>query len=496
MNFISLFTNDFKAIFPELFLVNATIILLVYGVVVSTSKRLNYPILVGNMSWLSIFSLGITFSLLWNNPFQNSVLFYHSLLLDPFATFLKGLILLCAICAIAMSLDYFKQKSFHAFEYIVLMLFSTCSMLFMVSSYDFISMYLAIELQSLCFYVLAASKRSSEFSTEAGLKYFILGAFSSGIILFGCSMIYGLTGMTNFGELATFFTGNAALPFHLSSGILLGILFISVGLLFKLTAAPFHMWAPDVYEGAPTPITAFFALVPKLALMGLFVRFLLFSCYDLMNMWHPIIIFCSFASMIIGSLAALSQKKMKRMLAFSSIGHIGYLLMGFACGTIDGIQSLLLYMIVYSFMTIGAFAVVLCLQHQSPSLKYIDDFSMVGKMNPILAATMSIIMFSMAGIPPLAGFFGKYYIFLAGLENGWYWLALTGVLTSTISCFYYIRIMKTMYFEKKRGWVYSQGVDREKSVLLAITLFFLCFFFFAPSSFLLMTHKIALAFCV
>lgn len=496
MNFISLFTNDFQAVFPELFLISATILLLIYGVVLSTSNRYDYPVLVGNLSWLGIFSLGFTFVLLIQSPFRNSIIFYNSLLIDPFACFLKGLIIICSICAILMSLDYLKQKSFHAFEYIVLILFSTSSMLIMVSVYDFLSMYLAIELQSLCFYVLAASKRSSEFSTEAGLKYFILSAFASGIILFGCSMIYGLTGLTNFGELAIFFTGNASMPFHLSSGILLGILFISVGLLFKLTAAPFHMWAPDVYEGSPTPITSFFAIVPKLAILGLFIRFLLFSCYDLMNVWQSIIVFCSLASMMIGALAALSQKRIKRMLAFSSIGHIGYLLMGFACGTIDGVQSLLLYMVIYSFMTIGAFAVVLSLQHQSPSMKYIEDFSMLGKMNPIVAATMSMILFSMAGIPPLAGFFGKYYVFLAGIENGWYWLALIGVLTSVISCFYYIRIMKIMYFEKRKGWIYTQGIDREKSIILAITLFFLCFFFFAPSPLLVVTHKIALAFCV
>lgn len=496
MNFISLFANDFQAVFPELFLVTATIVLLVYGVLLSTSNRYDYPILIGNVSWLGVFSLGFAFLLLISNPFQNSILFYNSLLVDPFASFLKGLIILCSIFSILMSLDYLKQKSFHAFEYIILILFSTCSMLIMVSAYDFLSMYLAIELQSLCFYVLAASKRSSEFSTEAGLKYFILSAFASGIILFGCSMIYGLTGITNFGELAIFFTGNAAIPFHLSSGILLGILFISVGLLFKLTAAPFHMWAPDVYEGSPTPITAFFAIVPKLAILGLFIRFLLFSCYDLMNVWQSIIIFCSLASMMIGALAALSQKRIKRMLAFSSIGHIGYILMGFACGTIDGMQSLLLYMVIYSFMTIGAFAVVLSLQHQSPSMKYIEDFTMLGKMNPIVAATMSMILFSMAGIPPLAGFFAKYYIFLAGIESGWYWLAIVGVLTSVISCFYYIRIMKIMYFEKRKGWIYTQGVDREKSMILAMTLFFLCFFFFVPSPLLVMTHKIALAFCV
>jgi len=312
-NFLHLFVNDFKPIIPEFFLLTTTIFLLVYGAFFTTSKDKNFPVLSGNVARLGLLILGFTLLLVLNSPIQRAVFFYNCLTIDDLSFFLKVLILISSFVSILISLDYLKQEKLNSFEPVILILISTASMLLMVSSYDFISMYLAIELQSLSFYVLAASKRNSEFSTEAGIKYFLLGAFSSGVLLFGCSIIYGFTGITNFEELAKLFSGLGKLSFLFSSGILLGILFLAVGFLFKLTAVPFHMWAPDVYEGAPTSITAFFLITPKIAVFGLFMRLFLYSFYDFLFSWQSIILFCSIASMILASFAAMSQKKIEKI---------------------------------------------------------------------------------------------------------------------------------------------------------------------------------------
>nr|YP_009675872.1 NADH dehydrogenase subunit 2 [Riccia fluitans]QDE12670.1 NADH dehydrogenase subunit 2 [Riccia fluitans]QIA59844.1 NADH dehydrogenase subunit 2 [Riccia cavernosa]QIB72364.1 NADH dehydrogenase subunit 2 [Riccia fluitans]WKW95130.1 NADH dehydrogenase subunit 2 [Riccia fluitans] len=489
-----MFEHDFLALFPEIFLINATIILLIYGVVFSTSKKYHYPPLVRNVGWLGLLSVLITILLVAvGSPLAVANLVYNNLIIDNFTYFCQIFLLLSTASTMVMCLDYFKQESLNAFESIVLILLSTCSMLFMISAYDLIAMYLAIELQSLCFYVIAASKRDSEFSTEAGLKYFILGAFSSGILLFGCSMIYGFTGVTNFEELAKIFTGYEITLFGAqSSGIFMGILFIAVGFLFKITAVPFHMWAPDVYEGSPTIVTAFFSIAPKISILANMLRVFIYSFYD--PTWQQLFFFCSIASMILGALAAMAQNKVKRLLAYSSIGHVGYLLIGFSCGTIEGIQSLLIGIFIYVLMTVNAFAIVLALRQNR--FKYIADLGALAKTNPILAITLSITMFSYAGIPPLAGFCSKFYLFFAALGCGAYLLALIGVVTSVISCFYYIRFVKIMYFDTPKTWILYKPMDREKSFLLAITVFFITFFFLYPSPLFLVTHQMALCLCL
>nr|YP_010042079.1 NADH dehydrogenase subunit 2 [Diplophyllum taxifolium]QPB46129.1 NADH dehydrogenase subunit 2 [Diplophyllum taxifolium] len=489
-----MFEHDFLALFPEIFLINATIILLIYGVVFSTSKKYDYPPLVRNVGWLGLLSVLITILLVAvGSPLAVANLVYNNLIIDNFTYFCQIFLLLSTVSTIVMCLDYSKQESSNAFESIVLILFSTCSMLFMISAYDLIAMYLAIELQSLCFYVIAASKRDSEFSAEAGLKYFILGAFSSGILLFGCSMIYGFTGVTNFEELAKIFTGYEITLFGAqSSGIFMGILFIAVGFLFKITAVPFHMWAPDVYEGSPTIVTAFFSIAPKISILANMLRVFIYSFYD--PTWQQLFFFCSIASMILGALAAMAQNKVKRLLAYSSIGHVGYLLIGFSCGTIEGIQSLLIGTFIYVLMTVNAFAMVLALRQNR--FKYIADLGALAKTNPILAITLSIIMFSYAGIPPLAGFCSKFYLFFAALGCGAYLLALIGVVTSVISCFYYIRFVKIMYFDTPETWILYKPMDREKSLLLAITVFLITFFFLYPSPLFLVTHQMALCLCL
>nr|YP_009431764.1 NADH dehydrogenase subunit 2 [Calypogeia arguta]ASZ80277.1 NADH dehydrogenase subunit 2 [Calypogeia arguta]UYI31555.1 NADH dehydrogenase subunit 2 [Calypogeia arguta] len=489
-----MFEHDFLALFPEIFLINATIILLIYGVVFSTSKKYDYPPLVRNVGWLGLLSVLITILLVAvGSPLAVANLVYNNLIIDNFTYFCQIFLLLGTASTIVMCLDYSKQESSNAFESIVLILFSTCSMLFMISAYDLIAMYLAIELQSLCFYVIAASKRDSEFSAEAGLKYFILGAFSSGILLFGCSMIYGFTGVTNFEELAKIFTGYEITLFGAqSSGIFMGILFIAVGFLFKITAVPFHMWAPDVYEGSPTIVTAFFSIAPKISILANMLRVFIYSFYD--PTWQQLFFFCSIASMILGALAAMAQNKIKRLLAYSSIGHVGYLSIGFSCGTIEGIQSLLIGTFIYVLMTVNAFAMVLALRKNR--FKYIADLGALAKTNPILAITLSITMFPYAGIPPLAGFRSKFYLFFAALGCGAYLLALIGVVTSVISCFYYIRFVKIMYFDTPETWILYKPMDREKSLLLAITVFFITFFFLYPSPLFLVTHQMALCLCL
>nr|QGQ61936.1 NADH dehydrogenase subunit 2 [Riccardia planiflora] len=489
-----MFEHDFLALFPEIFLINATIISLIYGVVFSTSKKYDYPPLVRNVGWLGLLSVLITILLVAvGSPpaVANSV--YNNLIIDNFTYFCQIFLLLSTASTMAMCLDYSKQESSNAFESIVLILFPTRSMLFMISAYDLIAMYLAIELQSLCFYVIAASKRDSEFSAEAGLKYFILGAFSSGILLFGCSMIYGFAGVTNFEELAKIFTGYEITLFGAqSSGIFMGILFIAAGFLFKITAVPFHMWAPDVYEGSPTIVTAFFSIAPKISILANMLRVFIYSFYD--PTWQQLFFFCSIASMILGALAAMAQNKVKRLLAYSSIGHVGYLLIGFSCGTIEGIQSLLIGTFIYVLMTVNTFAMVLALRQNR--FKYIADLGALAKTNPILAITLSITMFSYAGIPPLAGFCSKFYLFFAALGCGAYSLALIGVVTSVISCFYYIRFVKIMYFDTPETWILYKPMDREKSLLLAITVFFITFFFPYPSPLFLVTHQMALCLCL
>nr|YP_009355863.1 NADH dehydrogenase subunit 1 [Diplostephium hartwegii]YP_010943862.1 NADH dehydrogenase subunit 2 [Aster batangensis]YP_010943976.1 NADH dehydrogenase subunit 2 [Dichrocephala benthamii]YP_010944152.1 NADH dehydrogenase subunit 2 [Parasenecio latipes]YP_010944174.1 NADH dehydrogenase subunit 2 [Senecio graciliflorus]YP_010944206.1 NADH dehydrogenase subunit 2 [Synotis nagensium]QXI86729.1 NADH dehydrogenase subunit 2 [Lactuca sativa var. capitata]QXI86858.1 NADH dehydrogenase subunit 2 [L len=483
--------NLFLAVSPEIFIINATFILLIHGVVFSTSKKFDYPPLVSNVGWLGLLSVLITLLLLaagaplltiahlfWNNLFRR----------DNFTYFCQILLLLSTAGTISMCFDSSEQERFDASESIVLIPLPTRSMLFMISAYDSIAMYLAIEPQSLCFYVIAASKRKSEFSTEAGSKYLILGAFSSGILLFGCSMIYGSTGATHFDQLAKILTGYEITGAR-SSGIFMGILSIAVGSLFKITAVPFHMWAPDIYEGSPTPVTAFLSIAPKISISANISRLSIYGSYG--ATLQQIFFFCSIASMILGALAAMAQTKVKRLLAHSSIGHVGYIRTGFSCGTIEGIQSLLIGIFIYASMTIDAFAIVSALRQSR--VKYIADLGALAKTNPISAITFSITMFSYAGIPPLAGFCSKFYLFFAALGCGAYFLAPVGVVTSVIGRFYYIRLVKRMFFDTPRTWILYEPMDRDKSLLLAMTSSFITSFFPYPSPLFSVTHQMALS---
>jgi proton-translocating NADH-quinone oxidoreductase chain N len=523
-----MFENEFLGLLPEIFLLTATILLLVFGVVFSSSALWpSKQSLLVYITWLAIASLIVTILLIVSQPVTTATLCYNTLIIDAFTYYCKIALLLSTSCILVMCLHYFRLERMNSFESVILILLSSCSMLFMISAYDLIAIYLAIELQSLCFYVIAASKRTSEFSTEAGLKYFLLGAFSSGILLFGCSIIYGFTGVTNCEQLAQLFTGY---PFSINDSIQLltwdtlqlasisshsslqssalpslGIVFVAVGFLFKITAVPFHMWAPDVYEGSPTYVTAFFSIAPKIAILACMVRVFFSSFYD--PTWHHLFVVCSIASMLVGAVAGLAQTKIKRLLAYSSIGHVGYLLIGLACGTIEGIQALLIGIFIYVLMTLNIFAILLALRQSSSgwmrfdrynahSVRTISDLSALAKTNPILAITLSVTMFSFAGIPPLAGFCSKFYLFFAALGCGAYLLALVGVIASVISCFYYIRFVKVMYFDTPAVWSFYKPLDREKSVLLAVTFCLIALFFLYPSPLFLVTHQMALSLCL
>nr|AGH24312.1 NADH dehydrogenase subunit 2 [Reclinomonas americana ATCC 50633] len=498
MNFLTFFENDIKVLFPELFLTISILALLVYGVMYSTSALYNYPIMIKTTGWLSIQVLFITILLTINNPIHNQTIMNNLLIADYFGTVTKTVLLISSLVAILISFDYIQKERINFFEYMILILLATLGMLLIISSYDLMSMYLAIEFQSLCLYVLAAFKRNSLFSVEAGLKYFVLGAFSSGIMLFGISIIYGFTGVTGFedlGKLLIFSSNDSLIS---SSGIILGIVFVSVGLLFKIYAVPFHVWVPDVYQGSPTIVTAFFAIAPSISVLTLLTRLYTSVLHDLITYWQPVFIFCSIASMLLGSLGALSQKRIKRLLAYSAIGHVGYILIALSTGTPEGIRGLLVYAVIYIIMSTCFFTILISLRkkYSGNQIVTIDELRALYKSNPVLSSTLAIVLFSMAGIPPLAGFFSKLYVFLPAIHEGLFLLVLVGILASVISAVYYLGLVKIMYFEKLDSWTSFEQVDKQKAIVLGVTTFLILFFFIYPSPLILMSHKAALMICL
>ncbi len=693
MTYFDIFQNNFKFILPELFFVSAILIILIYGTLYNASAYYKYPILTHSIGYLSIQSLLITLFLIINSPSAGSlsvVIFNNVLIIDDFTIFVKTIVLLGALATILISFNYTLNQKMSARinEYMVLILFSTLSMLLVISSFDLISMYLAIELQSLSFYVLAAFQRNNEFSTEAGLKYFILGAFTSGLLLFGESLIYGFTGLTNFEELTKLLavlpetTNILSLTTNSVEGlnilnlmyievVHIGLFFIIIAFLFKISAVPFHLWTPDVYEGAPTSVTAFFSITPKIAILALLLRLCMYTFYDLIEAWQNIIIFSAFLSMFIGTLGAINQNKIKRLFAYSSIAHVGYLLISLATGTIESIEALLIYAVLYVLVITNTFSIILVMSKENfnineteniqyinyqPTLNYINnitetynnvsnysynnikntpineieehinqknnnatknipnlphnlsffkskinevwgeqdntiateqlekqyktkrnyasliqgnplwnpyhsskqikiknilkqenknninieqkqnnnylnyfktsdiipnnqiiqfndigpkekknnyikhitDLSSLAKTNPILALTAATVFFSNAGIPPLAGFYGKLNVFLTAVENSMYFLALSGILCSVIGTFYSIRLVKIIYFHSisNTNWHFYQPISKENAIVLAITFFFTIFFFLAPSFLFITAHSAALSLCL
>ncbi|MGA7788581.1 MAG: NADH-quinone oxidoreductase subunit NuoN [Xanthobacteraceae bacterium] len=400
--------------------------------------------------------------------------FGGSFIVDDFARFLKILALLGSAAAIAMSIDYDRRAGQQRFEYSVLILLSTLGMLMLISAADLIALYLGLELMSLPLYVVAASHRDSLRSTEAGLKYFVLGALSSGMLLYGASLTYGFTGTVSFSGIAH----AAGQGGPGSIGLIFGIVFLFAGFCFKISAVPFHMWTPDVYEGAPTPVTAFFAAAPKVAGIAMFVRVAVMAFPGITSEWQQIVVFVSIASMALGAFAAIGQRNIKRLMAYSSIGHMGFALIGLAAGTTQGVQGVLIYMAIYITMTLGVFAVILSMRRDAGMVESIDQLAGLGRTHPATAFFLAMLLFSMAGVPPLAGFFGKFYVFLAAIKAGLYVLAVIGVLASVVGAYYYLAIIKVMYFEEPAEAFYN--MPYELRIVLGVCGLFNILFFLYP----------------
>jgi NADH-quinone oxidoreductase subunit N len=407
----------------------------------------------------------------------STLAFGGGFVVDDFAVFAKMLILLGSAIGMVIALRYLENEDIARFEYPVLLLFATLGMMIMVSANDLLTLYVGLELQSLSLYVIAAFHRDNARSSEAGLKYFILGALASGMLLYGSSLIYGFTGTINFTDLAALFAEDYG---PVSIGVVAGLVFVLAGLAFKASAVPFHMWTPDVYEGAPTSVTAFFAMAPKIAALALFLRVMVGPFGDLIEDWRQVVVFISIASMGLGAFAALVQTNIKRLMAYSSIGHVGYALIGLAVGNELGVQSVLIYLSIYLVMTAGAFTCILAMRRRGDMVERIEDLAGLSRTQPMMAAALAVFMFSMAGIPPMAGFFSKLYIFLAAVDAGLYALAIIGVLTSVVGAYYYLRIVKVMYFDEPTE-AFDQPVSREMTLVMAASGLFTLLFFIYPA---------------
>ena len=461
---------NFIHILPELFIAGIAMVLLIYGAFVGESS-------VRQISWASVATLILAGALLSFGPEARTTVFGSQFVIDEFAQFMKWLVLLGSALAVVMSLRYNVRAGMARFEYPVLILFAVLGMLMMISANDLIALYVGLELQSLSLYVIAAFRRDSVRSSEAGLKYFVLGALSSGMLLYGCSLVYGFTGSTGFDALSATLKGAQGGP---EIGLVVGLVFVLTGLAFKVSAVPFHMWTPDVYEGAPTPVTAFFAVAPKIAAIALFVRTMIGPFGELHDQWQQIVVLISVLSMLLGAFAAIWQTNIKRLLAYSSIGHVGYALIGLAAGTKAGIQGIGIYMVIYLVMNVGTFCCVLTMRRHGRMVEDIGELAGLSRNRPLLAASIAVFMFSMAGIPPLAGFFAKLYIFLAAIDAGLYALAIIGVLSSVVAAFYYVRIVKIMYFDEPSE-EFERPIGREIATVIVVAGLFVLLFVVFPS---------------
>ncbi|MCS0497815.1 NADH-quinone oxidoreductase subunit NuoN [Ancylobacter mangrovi] len=449
---------------PELLLAVSAVILILFGAIAGpkSTDTVNGLALAAIFAALVLVILGPSEATLFNGSFQ----------LDAYARFLKVLALLAAGSTLAMSVDWLKVEKQARFEFAILVILSTLGMMMLISAGDLIALYMGLELMSLALYVVAANNRDSVRSTEAGLKYFVLGALSSGMLLYGASLIYGFTGSVNFLHIA-------AAAQEPTLGLIFGIVFIFAGLCFKVSAVPFHMWTPDVYEGAPTPVTTFFAGAPKVAAMAVFVRVAIEALPHVVHQWQQIVVFVSIASMLLGSFAAIGQRNIKRLMAYSSIGHMGYALVGLAAGTEQGVRGVLVYMTIYVAMTLGTFACILSMRRKEGMVENYDDLAGLARTSPVKAFLLAALMFSLAGIPPLAGFLAKYYVFLAAIQAGLYTLAVIGVLSSVVGAFYYLRIVKVMYFDEPAEAF--EPMPTELRAVLGIAGLFTLLFFVYPA---------------
>ena len=433
-------TPDFHLgpILPEFILVIGALVLLLLGAVRGERSA-------ALVTELAVAVLGVAFIIDVWTPSHDVMMFNGAFLDDPFSRFMKALALLGSLVTLVMSISFLRQEGIDKFEYPVLIILSTLGMMLLISANSLIALYLGLELMSLALYVLAAFHREDARASEAGLKYFVLGALSSGMLLYGASLIYGFAGTVQFGGIA------AALQGHAQIGIVFGLVFLTAGLAFKMSTVPFHMWTPDVYEGAPTPVTAFFATAPKMAAVAVTMRVMMTAFPGIVSQWQQIIIFISIASMALGSFSAIGQTNFKRLMAYSAIGHMGFALVGLAAGTEAGIHGVLIYLAIYLVMTLGTFAAIMLMRRDGVNVETTADLAGLGQTKPAMAFFLAMLMFSLAGIPPLAGFFAKFYVFQAAVQANLYGLAVLGVLSSVVAAYYYLRIVKMMYFDAPVG---------------------------------------------
>ncbi len=455
--------------YGEIFLAIAAMALLMVGVFKKNSVNL--------VSWLSVASITVALFLTVVSVNGTAFTFNNMFVADSFTNFMKILVLVAAALAVIMSREFFREEGDDRFEFPVLMVLATLGMMVMVSANDLMTLYMGIELQSLALYVLAAFKRDSERSTEAGLKYFVLGALSSGILLYGCSLVYGFIGSTNFNSIATAISGmdGSAAPI----GAIIGLVFVLAGLAFKVSAVPFHMWTPDVYEGSQTPVTAFFSVAPKVAALALLARTLYVPFGDMSASWGQVVIFMAIASMVLGSFAAIMQTNIKRLMAYSSIGHVGFALLGIIAGNAVGLRGVMIYMAIYLLMNVGMFVCIMSMRRKEEGMvEDIGELSGLARNHPAMALAISIFMFSLAGVPPLAGFFAKWYVIVPIVTEGYYTLATIAVLSSVVGAYYYIRIVKIMYFDEPAEEFVAQKSFPMK--VIAIAAAFLVVVFVVP----------------
>ena len=457
--------ENFNLILPEIFLSLSIFATLLIGVFFKNSYNL-----VTNLTYLIIVILLL---IIFNSFNESGNLFSNSFVSNSFINFFKILILLGTLFVMFITQNFIRETKINYFEYPLLLLFSVLGMFFMISANDLMSFYLGLELQSLALYILAAFDRDNLKSNESGIKYFILSALSSGLLLYGCSLLYGFTGSTNFEEI------NLKMKLE-NTGAIFAMVFILAGLAFKVSAVPFHMWTPDVYQGSPSSVTSFFAVVPKVAGIAILIRFVQIPFEQLIDQWKNILVFMALASMILGAVAAIGQTNIKRLIAYSSIGHIGYALAGISTGTVTGYSSSITYISIYVIMNLGVFGCIFLMKKKNNYCEDIKDLAGISKQNPLLAISFLIIMFSLAGIPPLAGFFAKFYVFISVIESGMYTLAIVGLLSTVISAFYYLRIIKIIYFDEIKD-----PFDKIKNLGITSTVFLSCsvlvLFFLYPS---------------
>lgn len=488
----SIFYNNFELLIPEFFITLIILFFLLFGTFYKNSdnKKILIIKIINN---LIIFLLLITILLMFNIPNISMTLMNGVLFIDNLTQYIKSLLIICTILCYIIQTNYLIKQKMFSFEINILILISLLGLMLLVSSFNFITLYLAIELQSLSFYVLTASKHKSPLSLEAALKYFILGSIASSFILFGSSLIYGVFGSLNFGNIFLILSNIYYIEnINLIIGAVNGFLFILIGLLFKIGAAPFHFWLPDVYEGAPNNITAFFAIVPKIAFISILIRFIFDILIDISSFFEIIFYISSLLSMFIGTLAALQQKKIKRLLAYSSISHVGFILIGFTSNLLDSIPYILLYIIIYIIMSINLWTSYLSLIINKKPIKYLTDLSNLFVYNKIFAYIIILNIFSMSGIPPLAGFFSKLFLFIIAIKSQYYGLIFFSILISIISSFYYLRIIKIIFFEKIDKKLFFDKISQINSLILIINTQFLLLFFLYPNFILINLNKLYL----